>query len=159
VLAAAAIVVVVAGGAMLSLRPGSGPRPEALSSASPVAPARDRETPRAPAQAQVIALPRKVDPRAPVSISVPAGTPSLRLDVPVPGAPSYSAAIRSAKGVVVWRATDLDPPDPGHPLALTVPAEALLSGAYELTVEGEAMRGQGARSAVLRYSLRVSREP
>lgn len=106
----------------------------------------------------VVALLLPADPQAPVALTVYADARSVRLEVPVAEAPSYSATIRSAAGDDVWRSGELDPPGSGARLALAIPADVLPAGDYSLLVEGESLRGQLGVASALRYSLRVRRE-
>jgi hypothetical protein len=93
-----------------------------------------------------------------VDIPLTEHTRTVRLEVPVPQRPGFDAVIRTAAGAPAWRARGIPPPEPGHPLVLTVPATALGAGRYRLRVEAEALRGSApAAAVVLEYELRVVR--
>jgi hypothetical protein len=81
------------------------------------------------------------------------------LEVPVETRPpSFDAVLRAGDGKEVWRAEELEPPRPGDPLVVAVPARVLVAGNYTLSVEGEALRAPGAPApALLKYPLRVVR--
>ena len=112
-----------------------------------------------PPPVRVVRLPREAAPV--VEVALAGRARSVRLEVPLDEArhPSYDAVIRRADGAEVWQARDLEPPEPGEPLVLEVPAAALAGGEYTLTVESEVVRSRTTPSPLLRqYTLRVRRE-
>src|SRR5262249_29129944 len=139
-LAAVLLIAVALGVVLVALPFGGGPRiagtPTSTvtptTSPTPVAP------PVTPAATRVV-LPKT--PSGSVAIGLGSQTASVRLEIPVSPAPSFSASLRDAKGGEVWRAEELDPPAAGQPLVLTVPAQVFASDRYALLVEGEPLRG------------------
>lgn len=117
------------------------------------------------------ASPRPSDPRQPVLLAARGAEPTpvvvarttraVRLRVPLAeiAAPSYAVVVKDASGAVRWRSDDVAPAS-AVALDVSVPAEALPAGDYELVAEGEALRGSSSTPArVVRVRFRVIPQP
>lgn len=153
-LAAAAVILVVVG-VVLTQRPGSSrPGETRIAQETPTRPAprrvRGETTPQ-------VRLPAR--PSEPIEIPLSAETRHVRLEVPIDDDrhPTFDASLRTPDGVTVWQETDMLAPGPGVALVLLVPAEVLAADAYSLLVEGEKLRDPRHKRVSITYTLRVAR--
>ena len=149
----AAVAAVLVAVAWMFLRPA----PEPRHIAGTPTPAPVRSTPVRPVETQVVQL--AAAPDAPVDVALPAGTRTVRLEVPIEGDYhlSFDAVIRDTAGAVAWEATGLVPPGAGMALVLNVPASVLAADAYALDVRSETLRGGTQKPLSRKYTLRVTR--
>jgi anti-sigma factor RsiW len=146
--ALAAALLVAAAGLVIALRRPAPPLPPLTT--TPIPPASD---------VSVVRLGERSG--QPVEIALASRARTLRLQAPVPDDrhPTFVAVLRSTDGAPVWQARDLVPSGPDEPLDLTVPAALLVADRYELSIEGETLRGVPPRKkTTLTYTLRIYRQ-
>ena len=144
---AAALLVAAAGLAIALLRPTPVPPPLTTSTIPPAS------------EVSVVRLAERSG--QPVEIALASRVRTLRLQAPVPDDrhPTFVAVLRSTDGAPVWQARDLVPSGPDEPLDLTVPAALLVADRYELSIEGETLRGVPPhKKTTLTYTLRIYRQ-
>jgi cell division protein FtsL len=89
------------------------------------------------------------------TLRIPPDAATVRLTLKLPDASysAYKAAIQTPEGREVWKGSAAPPPAGGKPLVLTVPARALPSGDYILSLTGVTAAGRLEPAAD--YSFRV----
>jgi anti-sigma factor RsiW len=106
--------------------------------------------------------PRRVSlpavPARPVRLALGPRTSLVHFEVAmIDDPPGVDVSLVAADGKIVWHADDLEPPEPGQPLRLAVPARTLAAEDYTLSVRSEPERG-ASPPAARRYLLHVVRE-
>lgn len=159
--AAAALLAVLAGFALLGRRRDAGPpiavatpEPAATAATSAVVPT-PTVPPPVPTRTVRVAV---VDAAHAATVPVASDVRTVRFEIEVADAdaPSYSVALRQGRRTL-WHRDDLVPEDEGAPVVVDVPADVLTADEAVLSLEPEATRDASPGAAARTWRLRIVR--